>query len=200
MVYLNEEVISGNQIFNQKMIIQIQENIRLELTAEKHAKGLFNAVDQNREHLSTFLPWVGQMQAVSDFDNYLKNCLLLNLEGKEVSFVILLDEQIVGRIGLHHLDIQNKHAAIGYWLIKNAEGKGIISKSCKTLITYGFQKLGLRRIEIKAAVDNIRSQAIPEKLNFVKEGILRQSEWINNRFTDLFLYSILNDEWNETIQ
>ena len=182
------------------MIIHIQENLQLELTAEKHAEGLFYAVDQNREHLSTFLPWVGQMQTIKDFNNYLKNCELLNMEGKEVSFVIVLDEQIVGRIGLHHLDLQNKNAAIGYWLTKNAEGNGIISKSCKKLITYGFQKLGLRRIEIKAAVDNIRSQAIPEKLNFVKEGILRQAEFINDKFIDLFLYSILNEEWNENNQ
>lgn len=182
-------------ICNQSMTIHIQDKLRLELIAEKHAEGLFYAVDHNREHLSEFLSWVDNMQSVNDFRNYIKSCELLHLEGEEVSFVIILDEQVIGRIGLHHLNLQNKNAAIGYWLSKNAEGKGIITKSCKEILTYGFQDLGLRRIEIKAAVENKRSQAIPENLNFVKEGILRQAEWVNNKFLDIFLYSKLNEEW-----
>ncbi len=180
------------------MIITIQENLRLELAAQKHAEDLFYAVDQNRKHLSKFLSWVDSMQSKDDFKNYIESCKFLHLQGKEVSFVIKLDEIVVGRIGLHHLNLQNKNAAIGYWLTKKAEGKGIIIKSCKVLLTYGFQELGLRRIEIKAAVENVRSQAIPEKLNFVKEGILRQAEFVNGHFIDLYLYSILKEEWCET--
>ena len=179
------------------MTININERIRLELTAEKHAKALYDAVDSNREHLSAFLPWVGSMQSIEDFLSYIKNCELLYQQKKEISFVILLDDALVGRVGLHHLDLQNKNAAIGYWLTKNAEGKGIISQSCKALITFGFQELGLHRIEIKAATGNIRSQAIPEKLNFKKEGILRQAEWVNNQYLDLYIYSMLDFEWTE---
>lgn len=177
------------------MTINVEENLRLELIGEKHAKDLFYAVNQNREHLSDFLSWVDNMQCINDFTNYINNCELLHQQGKEVSFVVILNQKVVGRIGLHHLDLQNKNASIGYWLIKNAEGKGFITNSCKELLTYGFQDLGLKRIEIKAAIENIKSQAIPEKLNFVKEGILRQAECVNNKFIDLFLYSILNEEW-----
>ena len=179
------------------MTIAIDENLRLELTAEKHAQGLYDAVDVNREHLSQFLPWVDNMQSVDDFNNYIKNCESLYQQGKEVSFVIILNEVVVGRIGLHHLNSQNKNAAIGYWLTKNAEGKRIITRSCKALINYGFRELCLHRIEIKAAVENVRSQAIPEKLNFTKEGILRQAELVNNKFLDLVLYSMISDEWIE---
>lgn len=68
-------------------------------------------------------------------------------------------------------------------------------KSCKRLITYGFEELGLNRIEIKAAVENLKSQAIPEKLNFKKEGILRQAEFVNEKFLDLTLYSLLKEEY-----
>ena len=177
------------------MIINVHKTLRLELTAQRHANDLFNALDHNREHLSEYLSWVDAMQTINDFRNYTENCELLHLQGKEVSFVIKLDEKVVGRIGLHHLDLRNKNASIGYWLTKNAQGKGIITSSCRKLLTYGFQDLGLRRIEIKAAVENIRSQAIPENLNFKKEGILRQAELVNNKFLDIYLYSILNEEW-----
>ena len=110
--------------------------------------------------------------------------------------IIFFNEELVGRIGLHHLDNDNKKASIGYWLTKNAEGKGIILKSCIKLISYGFEKLQLQRIEITAAVENTRSQAIPQKLHFKKEGILRKAELINNKFHDLIIYSMLKDEWS----
>jgi ribosomal-protein-serine acetyltransferase len=179
------------------MTIIIDEKIRLELTGEKHAGALFDAVDNNREHLSRFLPWIGDMQSVNDFHNYIENCEMLYQQGKEVSFVIISDENVVGRIGLHYIHVQNKSAAIGYWLTKEAEGKGIIIRSCTALITYGFHELGLHRIEIKAAVENVRSQAIPVKLHFVSEGVLREAELVNDKFLDLILYSMLNREWKE---
>lgn len=179
------------------MIIKIDDNIKLEMTSIKHSALLFEAIDKNRTHLSEFLPWVKNMQTINDFDRYIQNCELLYGEKKEVSFVIILNNKTVGRIGLHHLNLQNKIAAVGYWLTKEAQGKGIIYQSCRKLIDYGFNELGLNRIEIKCASENYKSQAIPEKFNFQKEGIMRQAEFVNETFLDLILYSILKDEWNE---
>jgi len=177
------------------MTIEIDKNIRLELTAAKHAIALYEAVNENRKHLSEILPWVANMKSVADFRRYIQICEMLYEQEKEVSFVILNEQVTVGRIGLHHMNLENKNAAIGYWLTKDAEGKGIITKSCKRLITFGFEDLGLHRIEIKAAVANARSQAIPQKLHFKKEGVLRDAEWVNDKFLDLVLYSMLRDEW-----
>ena len=146
------------------MILTIDSNLTLELTAALHAEGLFEAVDKNREHLLPFLHWVGNMKSVSDFQSYVKNCEQLYEEKKEVSFVIISDEKLIGRTGLHYINHQNKNAAIGYWLTKDAEGKSIVTMSCKKLINYGFQELGLHRIEIRASVNNLRSQSIPQKL------------------------------------
>jgi ribosomal-protein-serine acetyltransferase len=178
--------------------INVEENIRLDPTNELQAPQLFTAIDNNRIHLSEFLPWVADMQTVEGLKEYLKNAEKLCQEKKEASFAIIFNNVAVGRIGLHHLNMQNKIGAIGYWLSKEVQGHGIILKSCKALINYGFQNLGLHRIEIKAAVNNLKSQAIPVKLNFVKEGLLRQAEFVNNQFLDLLLYSMLSDEWQET--
>lgn len=179
------------------MTINIDKDLRLELTTTKYTTDLYRAVDINREHLSEFLPWVPGIRSVEDMQGYIKNCKLLYEQGREASFVIIADESVVGRIGLHHINTQHKNAAIGYWLTKNAEGHGIISKSCKEILAYGFQKLALHRIEMKVATNNNKSQAIPAKLNFTKEGILRQAELVNNKFLDLILYSIIKEEWIE---
>ncbi|PTS94492.1 N-acetyltransferase [Pedobacter sp. HMWF019] len=177
------------------MTIHVNDHIKLELTHDSQADVLFNAIDNNRKHLSVFLPWVGHMQSINDLKDYIKASEVLIQQQKEISFAILFEQVVVGRIGLHHLNMLNRSGAIGYWLVKEAEGKGIITKSCKAMINYGFDKLGLHRIEIKAAVDNLRSQAVPEKLNFRREGVLRQAELVNNEFLDLVLYSLLRHEF-----
>ena len=179
------------------MTIVIDDHVRLELTASKHAEALYAAINTNLAHLSAFLPWVETMQSLEIFNRYINNAEQLYQQLKEVSFVVFWDDIPVGKIGLHYIDGKNKNASIGYWLVKNAEGKGIISKSCTALIDYGFQELKLHRIEIKVAADNLKSQAIPERLHFKKEALLRQAEWVNNQFLDLVIYSILDFEWAE---
>lgn len=173
----------------------IIENITLEQSHTSQASQLFLAIDKNREHLSAFLPWVGKMQHVSDMEEYLRNAEVLCEDLKESSFALIINNTAVGRIGLHHLNMQNKSGAIGYWLSKEAEGKGIIQRSCKALIRHGFEDLGLQRIEIKAAVANLKSRTVAERLNFVMEGTLRQAEFVNGQFLDLVLYSMIKDEW-----
>jgi len=177
------------------LLLEISGHIRLELTAPHHSEGLLHAVNENRLHLSRFLPWVPAMQTVQDFNNYIANCQALYGHQKEASFVIFFNNTVVGRIGLHYIDMANKTAAIGYWLSKSAEGKGIITQCCKAIINYGFTQLNLHRIEIKAANQNLRSLAIPQKLGFVKEGILRQSEWVNGQPLDIVLYAMLKQDW-----
>nr|WP_068891756.1 GNAT family protein [Pedobacter panaciterrae] len=177
------------------MRITIDQNIWLEQTAEKHAEGLFVALNSSRAQLSEFLPWVPGMQTVDDFIVYIKKCELLYQQGIEVSFVIMLDDRPVGRIGLHYLNVLNQSAAIGYWLAESAQGRGIMIRACKAVIDYGFKELALHRIEIKAATSNLKSQAIPRKLGFQQEGILRHAEKVNGKFLDLVLYAILDQEW-----
>jgi len=177
------------------MTISIDKQLKLEMTSVKHSEGLYAAINNSREHLSAFLPWVDKMQTVNDFRDYIKQCELAYKEKREVSFVMLYEDTPVGRIGLHHMNLQNRNASVGYWLTKNSEGKGIVMRSCKELLAYGFEVLDLHRIELKAAVENLRSLAVAEKLGFIKEGILREAELVNNKFLDLVLYSMLNSEW-----
>lgn len=178
---------------------RINHRLSLELITEPIAELLFEAIDTNRSHLSSFLPWVENMQVPEDFKNYMIASRQLSSAGKELSYAIVFDEIPVGRIGLHNINSQNSNASIGYWLTKGAEGNGLVLNACKELINYGFQELKLKRIEIKAAVENYRSQAIPQKLGFTKEGILRKAELVNNEFLDLVLYSMLDEEWNKQL-
>jgi ribosomal-protein-serine acetyltransferase len=177
------------------MQLIVEPNLSLQTISDEHAAELFKVIDTNRNHLCTFLPWVGNMKLVENVYAYINFCKTLRAQGKELSFVILYNNNLVGRVGLHHIDNENKIAAIGYWLCKAAEGKGIITKVCNEIIHYAFEKMNLNRIEIKAATNNLKSQAIPKRLNFSLEGILKQADFVNNEFLDLNLYALLKKDW-----
>jgi ribosomal-protein-serine acetyltransferase len=90
---------------------------------------------------------------------------------------------------------EKRQAEIGYWLDKDTQGKGIITRATTTLVTYAFQEYGLNKVEIHAAVGNKKSRAVPERLGFTQEGILRQTEWLNGRAHDMVVYGVLASEW-----
>ncbi|MCH5715002.1 GNAT family N-acetyltransferase [Niabella hibiscisoli] len=179
------------------MILPVNENTTLVFNEANHAAALFAVVDTNRPHLSRFLPWVPYMLSVADMERYLVKCENLNREGLDTSFNIFHQGEIVGRIGLSYINRSNKSANIGYWLAEKAQGKGIIINAAKQLLGLGFEQLDLNRIEIKAATTNERSKAIPEKLGFSFEGILREAEWVNNELLDLRLYALLRSDWTK---
>ena len=177
------------------MKIQVDETISLEFLNETDAVSLLNLVNANRAYLREWLPWVDSMQTVANFKQYIIDSNKQAVDKTDFGYAIIIDKNIVGRIGMHRINRQNKIGEIGYWLSDGLQGGGIITKCCKALISHGFTALNLNRIEIKCAVENEKSRAIAEKLQFKQEGILKQAEWLNGKFINLYLYAMLKEEW-----
>ncbi len=87
---------------------------------------------------------------------------------------------------------------MGYWLAKQAQGKGLMTKCCRTLVNYAFDDLKLNRVQINCNVENTKSRAVPERLNFKLEGIHRQVEFLNGEFRDWAVYATLKEEWKSS--
>lgn len=87
--------------------------------------------------------------------------------------------------------------SIGYYLDKQFEGHGIMTQAVEALIKYCFDEIDLNRIEISAAVHNEKSRAIPERLGFTREGMLRDNELLNGIYSSSYIYSLLKSEYNE---
>jgi ribosomal-protein-serine acetyltransferase len=109
-------------------------------------------------------------------------------------YSIWVKEEFAGLIGFNDIDWTNKKAELGYWLAENMQGMGVISQCAQILINYAFNKLKLNRIQIKVAVGNEKSMAIPKRLGFQFEGVERNGEWIENQFHDLKIYSLLKSD------
>ena len=90
---------------------------------------------------------------------------------------------------------EQRLAEIGYWLDQELQGRGIITRACRTLVTYAFEEYGLNKVEIHAAAGNAPSRAVAERLEFTQEGVVRQIEWLSGVPHDMIIYGKLASEW-----
>jgi ribosomal-protein-serine acetyltransferase len=104
---------------------------------------------------------------------------------------IVEDGAIVGTIGFHRIDWENRATSIGYWIARSAQGRGTVTLAVRALVDHAFTSWGLHRIEIRAATANRRSRAIPERLGFCQEGTLREAGRVGERYHDLVVYAML---------
>lgn len=175
--------------------IPVDEEISLRILTLKDAPAIFELVDRNRSFLRKFLPWVDYNTTVEDSKQFIRERLRLFKKDLGFSLCIMYQGKIVGTIGLHYIDKGDSKTEIGYWLVKNQQGKGIMHRSCWALINYCFTHLKLHRIEIRSAADNIASQRVIKRLGFKKEGVLRDSTLQNKTFQDTIVYSMLSYEF-----
>jgi [ribosomal protein S5]-alanine N-acetyltransferase len=87
-----------------------------------------------------------------------------------------------------------KAAKLGYAINADHWGHGYATDAARTLVTYGFDRLGLHRITAAVGPDNEPSMAVLERLGFTREGRLRDHVWTNGAWRDSLLYSLLADD------
>jgi ribosomal-protein-serine acetyltransferase len=175
--------------------IKIDDEVWLKELEEKDAIPIFALVQANRLHLRAWLPWVDATQTVDDEAAFIRS-VRMQQEGNG-SFIcgIWYRGLVVGTIGYHIIDWLTRKVEIGYWLGAQFQGKGFMTRSCAELLRYAFEELHLNKVEIRCATGNHRSRAVPERLGFTREGLIRQAEWLYDHYEDLFLYGILATEW-----
>ena len=74
----------------------------------------------------------------------------------------------------------------------------MITRCVAGLTDYLFREMDLHRVTILCGTGNTRSCAIPQRLGFVQEGVLRDAQWVNDRWLDLVAWSVLAHEWKRT--
>ena len=174
---------------NEQKILFVDEDILLREIGMEDVASIFNTIDNQREYMAEWLPFVELTTDISFTCTFVEN--YLNAEVKDFTCVIYFRQQFAGLLGLKDTDFDNLKTEIGYWLSEDFQHKGIITRSCKAFIDYSFDELKMNRIQLKAATGNLKSQRVAERLGFIKEGIEREGELHNRGFVDLIVYSLL---------
>lgn len=147
--------------------------IRLPLPGDGEA--VHEAKQASRQELKQWLEWAQYDEALEDTEANVREAHTAFLQRKDMRLHIFHREtkEFIGCTGLHEIDWEVPKFEIGYWLDTRQTGKGYTTEAVQGLTDFAFQTLGANRVEIRCDAKNEKSRAIPERLNYSLEGVLR---------------------------
>jgi ribosomal-protein-serine acetyltransferase len=173
---------------------RIGEQTELALIEHRHARELFELIEANRVHLRRWMNWVDQRRNEAEVATYVATSLKQFALNQGIHIGIWEQDKLCGMINCCPIEWPNKASYLEYWLGASQQGKGIMTASCRAVIEYAFETLGLRRLTIRCAAENRRSRAIPERLGFTFEGLSRDAEWLQDHFVNHAVYGLVKGD------
>jgi len=140
------------------------------------AKLLFKMVQNNRARLIDYFPVsTGAMHNIDSTKAYIQDKIKQAEKKESFSFAIICPKESrpIGMLFIKSLDWRIPKAELAYYIDKEYEGKGIVSKALEWLVNYAFNELKINKLFLRVAPDNKGSKRVAEKNGFVVEGILR---------------------------
>ena len=102
----------------------------------------------------------------------------------------------IGSVGLENIDWQSRCATLGIMIgDKEYWGQGYGTDSVWTMLRFGFETLNLHRVQLDVYDFNTRAIRCYERVGFQREGTKRQALFRDGRYHDVFLMSVLSDEF-----
>jgi ribosomal-protein-serine acetyltransferase len=173
----------------------LSDTVVIRLLETRHSDDFYNLVRNNFDRLAKWCPWLDRVTTPESTRAFIREKIFRFADANGFTAGIFERGKLIGVIALEYVDEVNSVTEVGYWIDGRAEGKGLVSRACTSVIDYAFGELRLHRVQIRCADGNLRSRAIPEKLGFRNEGIIRRCERLRDRTVDLVIYGMLSEEW-----
>jgi ribosomal-protein-serine acetyltransferase len=157
---------------------------------------LYEAVKDSIPEVSEWLPWCHPYYSKQESIDW------INLQtdaweyGNEFSFKIVDPEsgKIIGGVGLNQIIKEHKVANLGYWVRTGFTRKGIATSATILCAKFGFEDLGLNRIEIIAAIENFASIRVAKKAGARRDCILRNRLFVHDIIHDAVMFSLIPED------
>ena len=139
------------------------------------AAAVFAAIDESRELLGPWLPWVHSHRDADDTRDFCTRAAAgwLLRSSLDLGIFAARDGMYLGGTGIPRLDWRARTFEVGYWLRGAATGKGYVGEAVRLLARFAFEELVANRLEIRCDALNERSKHVPERLGFPLEARLR---------------------------
>jgi len=103
--------------------------------------------------------------------------------------------KMIGTCGFTSINMENNAAEIGYVLNPAYWGYGFAPEAVRKVLEFGFEKLGLNRIEARYMTENERSLRVMLKCGMTFEGVKRELMYVRGSYRDIGSCSILRREY-----
>jgi ribosomal-protein-serine acetyltransferase len=172
----------------------VKPQTMLRVIAPENGPELFRLLEINRDYLRRWHPWVDILRSEKDVGHAITAWQQQNAGDHGFYAGVWFGGRLCGMINHLQVDRVNRWTALSYWLDEAHQGRGIMTESCRVMIAHSFKVWNLNRVTIECATENTRSRAIPERLGFKLEGIIRQVEWLGDHYADHAFYGLLNPD------
>lgn len=136
------------------------------------ADSLYEAATESISAIHPWMPWCHPNYQRSESVAWIAHTL--EAWGREFNFAICTpDGRLVGGCGLNLIVVEYMMANLGYWVRSSAHHQGLASSATRLLARWGIETLGLRRVEIVAAIGNEPSQRTALRAGAHREAVLR---------------------------
>jgi ribosomal-protein-serine acetyltransferase len=164
----------------------VEEPLRLRPWQAQDAQGLFDAVRSSVDSVGRWLPWCHAGYDLDDARAWTSHCQDGWSCGEHFAFPIfdLRTGELLGGCGLNQLNHQHRSANLGYWVRQSRHGEGIAARAAALVARFGFEQLGLIRIEIVVMPDNHASRRTAEKTGAHFEAVARHRLWAKGQAHD----------------
>lgn len=154
---------------------------------------LHDAVRESVPQLSRWLPWCHPEYAVSDSVSWVMSRDEAWTTQTDFSFVVFDPDtdQFLGGTELNQVNPVHRYANLGYWVRTTATRRGVASTAALLSAQFGFEQLGLHRVEIVVPVGNTASLRVAEKLGAKREGVLRNRLLMPQGPVDAVMHSLI---------
>jgi len=174
--------------------------LRLRVARTDELPKMVRFLVRNREHLR---PWEPRREPVYYTEGYWKGVPQIEQDaarrGQGYRFRLLLpgdESEFIGVIGLRDIVYgSNQFATLGYSMDAAYQGHGYMTEAAQAVVRFGFEQLGLRRIEACSMPANVGSARVLERAGFEQEGLLRSSLMVDGKWEDHILWSVINEHW-----
>lgn len=180
--------------------IPVDDDTQLLLQREEDAEEYLALIQGDRERLRTFMEWVDQVKRIEDELAFLADRVREYEQGRGLPMAVWHRGRIVGAVGTVSMDRFNDTVEVGYFVVGDQEGKGLMSRAVSAFVDHLFREEGMNRVSARIITTNARSRALVEGLGFQLEGVHRQEYKLRGVPRDLAVYSMLRPEWGERRQ
>ena len=157
------------------MLSITHQGLRLRAFELHDAQAFTQAVRESIPTVGRWLSWCHDEYAEDDALVWFSLCELGRTDGSSHEFGIF-DEatgELLGGAGLNHFNTDHNFCNLGYWVRQSAQGRQVAPRAAAALARFGFEQLGLTRIEIVTAEGNDASSAVAIKLGATLECLAR---------------------------
>ncbi|MGW6706524.1 GNAT family N-acetyltransferase [Streptomyces sp. NPDC054956] len=175
--------------------LTIGDDARLRPLEPWHAQEFLAHIDRARPSVDPWIPWATFSTDLASATATLQRYADRQAADAARIYGIWLDGTLVGGVMFTQFDATTGVFEVGCWLEAAGEGRGLVTRACRALITWAFEERGMSRAEWWVASGNARSIGAARRLGMTRDGVLRRRSSYRGVRQDIEIWSVLAEEW-----